>query len=455
MADAPKDEDDEGREEAAPEAPRALSPRSAALVALVALAVRAAYWLEVRDAEILSAPAGPAAFYDQLARGLPALNPSGSPSPITALFVAAAGRAFGPGLAPVACAQFLLGAATAVLVALAAGTAFIPRVGRVAGILAAIHAPSFHAEAALSPAPLAAFFCAAFVVLAQRLAASPARHRAALAGAAAGFAFLCRPDAVLLLASLLAMSLLLARLRPRFYAIAAAGLLGFLPVAAAGALVASDLEGGAAVAHGVPDPPVDRGLSERLLLLASGRELSETPPQYGFMDRESVTKRLLSGAADYRIVAPLAIVALPIATPYAGRAAAVLYLVVALHALAAAAGLSPPPFRLAAAPAYLAFAAYTVVGFLQCLRSHRTFGRALGIAVGTLLLGLLFSAGREAVRLGEAPTLEALGEIRAESGDARGAADAFSEAAREYRDAGLDDAADRAARLARDSEGPR
>lgn len=377
----------------APDEPlrRTITPRFAVLIVLIAAAVRAVFWIEVRDAGFVTAPAGEAAFYDALARALPAgAAPSaGAPSPLYALLVAALGPA------ATRCAQFALGAATAALVAHLAATAFIPRVGRFAGILAALHPPFFVAEAALAPAALATFLLAATLVLAQRLLVSerPGARAAALLGAAAGLAFLCRPDAIALLAAILAGGFASARFRARALPVAGGAIAAFALVAAAGAVVARDLPGGTLVSHGVPDSALGRAAGERLSLLASGREIAGGPSAAA-TGADSVVVRVLSPAFDWRALAPIAVVAIPLASGYASRGAGAVYLAIAAHVLFVGLGAAIPPLRAAAAPALFSLAAFSIAGFLQCLRSPKTFGRAIGMFVAAILLAYGFNAPR-------------------------------------------------------------
>ncbi len=214
-------------------------PSADAVVFALALAVRAVYWLEVRDSDLYLNPLLDAAYYDEWARHLAGLAPFDKPTqdqaPLFPYLLSVVYRLFGPGVGAVAWTHFFLGALTAVLVGRFAATAFSPPVGRLAGILAAVYPPFFFNEATVMPTALAIGLTVALGIAAQAVGKRSApRGSAAALGAVAGLAFLCRAESVVF-ASLVAVWIAVrARFSPRVLApVVLLGIAGFAPFLAA------------------------------------------------------------------------------------------------------------------------------------------------------------------------------------------------------------------------------
>lgn len=183
--------------------------RKALVVFLLALAVRAIYWLEIRDAEFFRFPLIDAAFYDEWARRIAGITASESRSvdqaPLFPWVLAAVYRVFGPSVNAMVAVHFWLGAITAVMASRLAARAFGERIGFLAGLLAAVYPPFFFNEATVMPTALTVFLTTVILGIADRLFERPRARLGLGFGAACGVAYLCRAEMLVLALSLSAI----------------------------------------------------------------------------------------------------------------------------------------------------------------------------------------------------------------------------------------------------------
>ncbi len=211
-----------------------ISVRFTFIIVGVALLIRFLYWGEIHDDELYQTPLLDAAFYDQWAQDLAGITPFDQPvhhqAPLFPYLLSLLYRLFGQSINAIVFFNFGVGALTAVLVAHIAATAFLPKVGRVAGVLAALYVPLFFNEATVMPTSLNVLFHVVILLRAQKLFASPGFKNALWLGIAGGVGYICRAEVVLFLFFLALGFLFHLRKNPRqVLSIAGAATLGILP----------------------------------------------------------------------------------------------------------------------------------------------------------------------------------------------------------------------------------
>ena len=180
--------------------------RSFFLLFLFALLVRGAYAWQIRDLPTQHHLVMDARRYDDLAREIAGGDwmprEAFYQAPLYPYFLAAVYRATGGSRAAVRLLQILLGAATVVLLALAARRLFGPvagdTAGVVAGVLAALYGPAVFQAPLLLKTTLTLFFEAAFLLLLLP-SEKPGQGRPFLAGICLGLCALLQENLLLLL----------------------------------------------------------------------------------------------------------------------------------------------------------------------------------------------------------------------------------------------------------------
>lgn len=213
--------------------PRGFAPRLA-LVAAAGLVVRVAYTVLIeRDARpqgdigfyhvaaaLIAEGQGYAAPYEAVFRGT--LVPTAEHPPLWPAVLALVDWLGGDGFTPQRLAGCVAGTATVVLVGLVARRIAGPAAGLAAAAIAAAHPLLIGSDGSLMSESLYGALVALMLLLAYRLSERPVGRRALWLGVATGAAALTRPEALLLLALLLAPSL---RRSPRLALIAVASAL--------------------------------------------------------------------------------------------------------------------------------------------------------------------------------------------------------------------------------------
>lgn len=142
---------------------------------------------------------------------------------------------------------------------------------------------------------------------------------------------------------------------------------------------------------------------------------------YDFVDQASVLKRIESRLFDFRAVGPFALLGLLIAIPYARRGGAVLYLLILDVALVVLLFSVSTRYRLPAAPAFLGFAAFSLVAIWQCLRSREKILRGGSLLFLAFLLFGLVNARNETLEVKHGQVWINISTIRQRAGDLDGA----------------------------------